>query len=177
MLLWTGVGGQLFSSGCCGLGLVVSYSHQVAVVRAWLSAIVSSCCCGLGLAASYPHHVGVVRGWWSTIVKGWWLAVLTSCCYGQGMWSVIFTSCCCGHGLVVNVGGRLRTHSFVEFFCGTFGSYISVAALEGNIGGRRFPDLNRTSKPCWAHALQHVAWFFKLHVAQRFQDVCVIKTR
>ena len=37
---WSGVGGQLLSSCCCGQGLVVSYCHHVAVVRGWWSAIV-----------------------------------------------------------------------------------------------------------------------------------------
>ena len=69
MLLWSGVGGQLLSL-------------HVAVVRGWLSAIVTSCCCGQGLVVSYchimllwsgvggqllSHHVAVVRSWWSAI--------------------------------------------------------------------------------------------------------------
>ena len=57
MLLWSGVGGQLLSSCCCGQGLVVSYCHE----------LLSSCCCGQGLVVSYCHHVAVVRGWWSAI--------------------------------------------------------------------------------------------------------------
>ena len=77
MLLWSGVGGELFSSCCRSEGLVVSYSHHVAVVRGWWSAILimllwsgvggelfSSCCCGQGLVVIHSHHVAVVRGWW-----------------------------------------------------------------------------------------------------------------
>ena len=133
MLLWSRVGGQL-------------YSHQVAVVRGWWSAIVPSCCCcGQGL---------VVKGWWSTIlimllwsgvggqlyshqiavVRGWWSAIVSSCCCGQGLvvnyphhvavvrgwWWAIFSSDWCGQGLVVSyclimllwsgVGGQLLSH-------------------------------------------------------------------
>ena len=40
MLLWSGIGGQLLSSCCCGQRLVVSYCHHVAVVRGWCSAII-----------------------------------------------------------------------------------------------------------------------------------------
>ena len=68
--LFSGFGGQPFSSRRCGQGLVVSYclimllwsgvggqllSHHVAVVRGWWSAIVTSCCCGQGLVVSYCH--------------------------------------------------------------------------------------------------------------------------
>ena len=61
MLLWSRVGGQLFSSRCCGQGLVANYSHHVAVVRGWWSAIVSSCCCGQGLVVSYSLIMLVVN--------------------------------------------------------------------------------------------------------------------
>ena len=39
ILLWSGVGGQLLSSSCCGQGLVVTYYHHLAVVRGWWSAV------------------------------------------------------------------------------------------------------------------------------------------
>ena len=57
ILLWSGVGGQLFS-------------HHVAVVRGRWSAIVTSCCCGQGLVVSYSHIMLLwsrVGGscWWS----------------------------------------------------------------------------------------------------------------
>ena len=95
-LLWSGVGGQLLS-------------HHVAVVRGWWSAIVSSGCCGQGLVVSYCHIMLLRSGvggevvnychvmlLWSGVggqllshhvamVKGWWLALVASCCYGQGL--------------------------------------------------------------------------------------------
>ena len=39
-MLWSGAGGQLLSSDCCGQRLVVSHCHHIAVVRGWWSAIV-----------------------------------------------------------------------------------------------------------------------------------------
>ena len=53
ILLWSGVGGQLFDhhlilSSYCG-----QLFHHVAVVRGWWSAIISSCCYGQGLVDSY----------------------------------------------------------------------------------------------------------------------------
>ena len=49
MLLWSGVGGQLFDhQSYCG-----QLFHHVAVVRGWWSAIISSCCYGQGLVVSY----------------------------------------------------------------------------------------------------------------------------
>ena len=66
-LLRSGVGGQPFSSCCCGQGLMVSYSHHV-----WWSAIlIMSLWSGVG-GQLLSHHVAVARGWWSAIV--------TSCC-------------------------------------------------------------------------------------------------
>ena len=35
ILLWSGVGGQLLTSSCCGQGLVVRYCNYFAVVRGW----------------------------------------------------------------------------------------------------------------------------------------------
>ena len=104
ILLWSGVGGQLLSSCCCGQGLAVSYD--------------SSCCCGQGLVVSY----------YSSSCCGHWLVVsyYSSCCCGQGLvasyliiillWSGVggqlFDHCltvvrnwwptCCGQELVVN---------------------------------------------------------------------------
>ena len=129
-------GGELFSSRCCGQGLVVSHSHHVAVVRGWWSAILimllwsgvggqlfSSCRCGQGLVVSYchimllwpgvggqllPHHVARVKGWWWTVL----IMSLWSEVGGQ-----LFSSCCCGQGLMVSyshhvavVRGPLHTH-------------------------------------------------------------------
>ena len=114
MLLWSGVGGQLFSSCCCGQGLVVSYSHHVAVVRGWWSAMVSYCLIMLlwsGVGGQlFSHHVGMVKGWWSAIL----------------------TSCCCGQGLVVHVGGQLRTRSLEEPFRGAFGKNKEILRLLTN---------------------------------------------
>ena len=39
ILLWSGVGGQLLPSSCCGQGLAVSYFGHLAVVRGWWSAL------------------------------------------------------------------------------------------------------------------------------------------
>ena len=124
-LLWSGVGGQPFSSSCCGQGLVVSYSHHVAVVRGWW--------CGQQLS----HHVAVVRGWWSAIL----IMLLWSEVGGQllshhvaavrGWSSAIVTWCCCGQGLVVSychimllwsgAGGQLLARSLEGPFPGAFG--------------------------------------------------------
>ena len=35
ILPWSGVGGHLLPSSCCGQGLVVSYCHHLAMVRGW----------------------------------------------------------------------------------------------------------------------------------------------
>ena len=147
MSLWSGVDCQLFSSCCCGQGLMVSYSHHVAVVRRWWSAIVTSCRCGQGLVVSYchimllgsgvggelfsshhcgqglvvnhSHHVAVVRGWWSAI-RGWWSAILI-----MSLWSGVGGQLLSHHVAVVrgwcHVGGQLRTRSLEEPFRGAFG--------------------------------------------------------
>ena len=104
----------LFSSCCCGQGLVFRYSHHVAVVKGWWSAIaimlllsgvggqlLSSCCCGQGLVVSYCHHVAVVRGWTSALVI-------------MLLWSVL--------------GGQLRTRSLEGPFRGAFGEGKTLAS-------------------------------------------------
>ena len=88
--------GQPFSSRRCGQGLVVSYCL---IMLLWS---------GVG-GQLLSHHVAVVRGWWSAIV----------------------TSCCCGQGLVVSychimllwsgVGGQLLSRSLEGPFRGAFG--------------------------------------------------------
>ena len=114
MLLWSGVGGQLFSSCCCGQGLVVSYSHHVAVVRGWWWAILimllwsgvggqlfSSCCCGQGLVVSYSHHVAVVRGWW------WYILIML-------LWSGVGGELFILTMLAVNCAHVLQKNPFAE---------------------------------------------------------------
>ena len=81
MLLSSEVGCQLFSSGCCGQGLVVSHSHHLAVVRGWLSAIlIMLLWSGVGGVVNYCH-----------IMLLW-----------SGVGGQPFSSCCCGQRLVVN---------------------------------------------------------------------------
>ena len=53
MLLWSGVGGQLFD-------------HHVAMVTGWWLAIDTLLWSGVG-GQLLSHHVAVVRGWWSAI--------------------------------------------------------------------------------------------------------------
>ena len=148
ILLWSGVGGQLLSSCCCGQGLVVSYY--------------SSCCCGQGLVVSYYHHVAVVRGWWSAIihhvavVRGWWSAIWWSSSRGQELlvivlWSGVAShrtvvtswwSSCCGHWLVV---------SYYSSCCcgqGLVVSYLIIILLWSRVGGQLF-DLCLTVVRNW----------------------------
>ena len=136
-LLWSGVGGQPFSSSCCGQGLVVSYSHHVAVVRGWWSAIlIILLWSGVG-GQLLSHHVAVVRGWWSAIL----IMLLWSGVGGQllshhvavvrGWWSTIVTSCCCGQGMLLwqGFGGQLLSH-----WSGA-GGQLLARSLEGPFPG------------------------------------------
>ena len=81
MLLWSGVGGQLLS-------------HHVAMVKGWWFAIWASCCYGQGLVVSF----------WSSCCYGQGLVVSywSSWCYGQGLVVSYWSSCCYGQGLVVS---------------------------------------------------------------------------
>ena len=88
ILVWSGIGGQLWTSSWCCQGLVISYGHHLAVVRGWRSAMdIILLLSGVGV--SYGHHLAVVRGWWSAIdIILLWSGV-------GGQFFVNYTSC--GH--------------------------------------------------------------------------------
>ena len=159
--LWSGVGGQPFSSRRCGqlvvkqpfvaailtshfsAALLGSQSHQLFASRRGGQGLVpfSSRRCGQGLVVSHSHHVAVVRGWWSAIV----------------------TSCCCGQGLMVSYCLIMLTTSplQVELFPNMTGTLSSCRLYSSEIKvGSFFYPPTATHPRNLVSNIRHFEWWF-----------------